>query len=95
LRYVVPDAVAAVGGATGWVPFAGWGNDCSVVACADEAEYVVMALTSCAHISEYSASLAMIAAVFCPRMLVAQSVYSSARLYAISAGFTVAANASW
>jgi hypothetical protein len=53
----------------------------------------VIAVTSWAHISEYSASVAAIAAVFCPKMLVAISVISRARLAATAAGGTVAMNA--
>ena len=53
-----------------------------------------IAVASWAHISLYSASVAMIAGVFCPRKLVAVSAISRLRLAAITHGGTVAANAS-
>src|ERR1700744_1232640 len=52
-----------------------------------------MAAASCAHICEYCASVAAIAAVFCPKTLVATSVASCARLAVTTGGGTVAANA--
>ncbi|CKS16443.1 Uncharacterised protein [Mycobacterium tuberculosis] len=50
-------------------------------------------MVSWAHISPYSASVAAIAAVFCPKMLVATSDMSWLRLAAICGGGTTAANA--
>ena len=52
-----------------------------------------MAAASWAHISMYWASVAAIAGVFWPRMLVAINAASRARLAAITGGGTVAANA--
>ena len=52
-----------------------------------------IAVASWAHISLYSASVAMIAGVFCPKMLVAINAMSRARLAAISGGGTVIAYA--
>ncbi len=52
-----------------------------------------MAAASCAHISAYWASVAAIAAVFCPSRLVAINVINSARLASITGGGTVAAKA--
>jgi len=54
---------------------------------------VYMAALSWAHISPYCASLAAIAGVFCPRMLVAISNIVRLRLAAITAGCTVIAKA--
>ncbi len=52
-----------------------------------------MAATSWAHIWPYSSSVAAIAASFCPRMLVCNSVASRLRFAATTAGGTVAATA--
>src|SRR5579884_685069 len=52
-----------------------------------------MARASWAHISLYWASVAAIAAVFCPKMLVAINDANWLRLAAISTGGTCAANA--
>ncbi len=54
-----------------------------------------MAAASWAHIAAYCASLARIAGVFWPRMLVATKAASCARLAAISGGGTVIAYAFW
>ena len=52
-----------------------------------------IARASWAHISAYWTSVAAIAALFCPTMLVATSDASWLRLAAISSGGTWAANA--
>src|SRR5580693_295650 len=52
-----------------------------------------MAAASWAHISMYSASVAAIAALFCPKKLVAINVINNTRLAAITGGGTVIANA--
>ncbi|KZS69076.1 hypothetical protein LAUMK35_02442 [Mycobacterium pseudokansasii] len=52
-----------------------------------------MAAASWAHISAYCASVAAIAGVFCPRMLVATRAASRTRLAATTGGGTVIAKA--
>jgi hypothetical protein len=52
-----------------------------------------MAAASWAHISPYCASLAAIAGVFCPKVLVAISAINWARFAATPGGGTVSVNA--
>jgi|SRR6516164_279075 hypothetical protein len=71
-------------------------NDGSADACVDAVWYPNMAATSCAHISTYWASVAMMAGVLMPRKLVATREAKSTRLAAMTGGGTVAAKAaSW
>ena len=67
------------------------GVTCAVVA--PVAAYAVRAVASWAQNSPYIASLAAIAGVFCPRMLVATSAASWARLAYTTGGGIVAENA--
>src|SRR6201986_1388750 len=97
----VPDVVLAAATAADWVAWSvsfvvcgGSVNEPSpVVAACDEPAYPVIAATSWAQNSPYSASAAAIAVLFCPKMLVCNSDSSWVRFAAISAGGTVAANA--
>ncbi len=68
-------------------------NGGNAEAAADAPAYSYIAPASWAHISPYSASVAAIAGVFWPRMFVAISDISCARLAAIIGGGTVIANA--
>ncbi|OMC51554.1 hypothetical protein A5747_23150 [Mycobacterium sp. IS-836] len=68
-------------------------NGGNAEAAADAPAYSYIAPASWAHISPYSASVAAIAGVFWPRMLVAISNISCARLAATIGGGTVIANA--
>lgn len=62
-----------VASAVGLVVCCGGVNGVNVDAAAEEAAYPYMAAASWAHISPYCASVAAIAGVFCPRILVAIS----------------------
>src|ERR1700733_13995482 len=97
---------APAGVAAAWVTEAAWVlvpaglvvgggglNGVTVVAAAEAPAYPYIAAASRAHISAYWASVAAIAGVFCPTMLVATNAANDARLAAISGGGTVAANA--
>ncbi len=65
----------------------------TLLAAADAPAYVSIASASCAQNAPYWASVAAIAAVFCPNRLLAISDANCARLAAISSGGTCAANA--
>src|ERR1700743_1416597 len=68
----------------------GWVNVVSWVAVAEEAASAYIAAAAWAHMSPYWASVAAIAGVFWPKVLVATSCISWARLTAIVGGGTVA-----
>ena len=88
-------ATAATWPATpaGFVVGGGEVNGGNAEAAADATAYSYIAPASWAYISPYSASVAAIAGVFWPRMFVAISDISCARLAAIIGGGTVIANA--
>src|ERR1700677_316195 len=98
--------VAPAGEAAAWVTAAAWVpvpaglvvgggglNGVTVVAAAEAPAYPYIAPASWAHISAYCASVAAIAGVFCPTMLVATNAANNDRLATITGGATVAANA--
>jgi hypothetical protein len=98
--------VAPAGEAAAWVTAAAWVpvpaglvvcggevNGLNVVAAAEAPAYPFIAAASWAHISAYCASVAAIAGVFCPKMLVATKAANNVRLAAITGGATVAVNA--
>src|SRR5580693_29969 len=68
-------------------------NGVTVVAAAEAPAYAYIAPASWAHISAYWASVAAIAGVFCPKMLVPTSIANKDRLATITGGGTVAVNA--
>src|SRR6202453_3487690 len=86
--------------AAAWVPVpaglvvgGGGLNGVTVVAAAEAPAYPYIAPASWAHISAYWASVAAIAGVFCPTMLVATNAANNDRLAATIGGATVALNA--
>src|SRR5271169_321572 len=98
--------VAPAGVAAAWVTAAAWVlvpaglvvgggglNGVTVAAAAEAPAYPYIAAASWAHISAYCASVAAIAGVFCPTMLVATNAANNDRLTAMIGGGTVALNA--
>lgn len=88
-----PTAAACWATPLSLVTFGAGVNGVTSHAAAEPAAYAYIAAASCAHISPYSASVAAMAAVFCPKKLVATSVASCARLAATAGGGTVIAKA--
>src|ERR1700685_2356158 len=99
--WTAPAGVAAAWAtAAAWVPVppglvvgGGGLNGVTVVAAADAPAYPYIAPASRAHSSAYWASVAAIAGVFCPTMLVATNSANNSRLAAMIGGGTGGLNA--